>query len=64
MDSQNDLALKLYFAQVALDGRSKRAGQITKHGGTKCVLSDYTLRIPFILCRRQTNAGYIRAAHA
>lgn len=64
MESQKDLALTLYFAQVALDGRSKRADQITKHGRTKCVLSDYDLRIPFILSGRQTNAGYIRATHA
>lgn len=49
MESQKDLALTLYFAQVALDGRSKRADQITKHGRTKRVLSDYDLRIPFIL---------------
>lgn len=64
MESQKDLALTLYFAQVALDGRSKRADQITKHVRTKRVLSDYDLCIPFILSGRQTNAGYIRATHA
>lgn len=31
MESQKDLALTLYFAQVALDGRSKRADQITRN---------------------------------
>ena len=64
IESPNDLALTLYFAQVALDGRSKRADQIKKHGGTKRVLFDYDLCIPFILCGGQTNAVYIRAAQA
>lgn len=53
MDSQNDLAQTLHFAQVPLDGRSKREDQSTKHGRTKHYpIMTYAFHLFFVVDKR------------
>lgn len=55
MESQKDLALTLYFAQVALDGRSKRADPIMTYAFHSFLVVDKRMLATYAPRMRNSN---------